>query len=115
MSTRRSPTSPLANPSPSPRRQRTGAASSTLTEMHAKLHAAHVEHVRAAYAAALERAGLDGVLVHSGALIAKTKFDDQDWPLRPTPHFQHWLALTEPDCYLLVVPGRKPTLLRPRT
>ncbi len=77
-------------------------------------YGAHVERVRAGYAAALERAGLDGVLVHAGALVRKTRFDDQDWPLRVTPHFQHWLALAEPDAYLLVLPAERPKLFRPR-
>jgi Xaa-Pro dipeptidase len=75
---------------------------------------AHVEHIAAVYAAALGRAGFDGVLVHSGALAPKTRFDDQDWPLRVTPHFQHWLALAEPDCFLLVLPEARPKLFRPR-
>src|SRR5712691_11507417 len=38
--------------------------------------------------------------------------DDQYWPLRVTPEFQHWLPLSEPGCALVVEPGRKPRLLR---
>jgi Xaa-Pro dipeptidase len=76
------------------------------------LHKEHVARLHAAYRAALERHSLDAVLIHSGSLAAKTRFDDQDWPLRPTPHFQHWLALAEPDCYLLVGQD-KPILFRP--
>ena len=41
------------------------------------------------------------------------KYDDQYWPLRPCPHFQHWLPLPEAGCSVVVRPGRKPVLLRP--
>jgi Xaa-Pro dipeptidase len=75
------------------------------------LHAAHVATVREAYQKALARSGYDAVLIHSGSPVRKTRFDDQDWPLRPTPHFQHWLALSEPHCWLLVDGGR-PKLFR---
>ena len=79
---------------------------------------AYFDHVRAlerAYGAALERAGFDAVLVHSGSLVRKTVFDDQDWPLRPTPHFQHWIPLAEPDAWVLARPGRRATLIRTTT
>ncbi|HEY1959966.1 MAG TPA: Xaa-Pro dipeptidase [Polyangiaceae bacterium] len=78
----------------------------------------YFDHVRAleiAYGEALKTHGFDAALIHSGSLARKTIFDDQDWPLRPTPHFQHWIPLAEPDCFLWVRPGRKPMLMRPRT
>ena len=80
----------------------------------AALYAAHVRALEDSYAEALSSSGFDAVLIHSGALSPKTTFDDQDWPLRSTPHFQHWLALSEPDCFLLISAGKRPTLLRPR-
>ncbi|TMA13949.1 MAG: Xaa-Pro dipeptidase, partial [Deltaproteobacteria bacterium] len=64
-------------------------------------------------AAALDKTGFDALAVHSGAPLKRTGADDQYWPLRPTPHFQHWLPLAEPGCLLIVVPGRKPVLVRP--
>ncbi len=64
-------------------------------------------------AAALEKTGFSALAVHSGAPLKRTDADDQYWPLRPTPHFQHWLPLAEPGCLLIVVPGRKPVLARP--
>jgi Xaa-Pro dipeptidase len=73
----------------------------------------HVRGLERAWAAALERTGFDAALVHSGSLVPKTTFDDQDWPLRPTPHFQHFIPLAEPDVYLVVRSGRRTTLLRP--
>src|SRR5262249_21393552 len=61
---------------------------------------------------ALDKAGFDALLIHSGTPIKRTQADDQYWPLRVTPHFQHWLPLVEPACALLIVSGRKPQLYR---
>jgi len=80
----------------------------------ATLYGAHARALANAYAAAATSSGFDAVLIHSGALARKTTFDDQDWPLRLTPHFQHWLALSEPDGFLLVCAGKRPQLFRPR-
>src|SRR3954469_23042141 len=79
----------------------------------AAMHRAHVEHLSKRTAAALERTGFSAVAIHSGAPAKRTEADDQYWPLRPTPHFQHWLPLAEPGCFLVIVPGKKPVLVRP--
>lgn len=70
----------------------------------------HVAWLSREVGALLDRAGWDGLVVHSGRPQPRTVFDDQFWPLRPTPHFQHWLPLARPDAAVLVVPGRRPTL-----
>ena len=80
----------------------------------ARLHQKHVSLLEAQVAKLLERHRFDGLVVHSGTPVKRTSSDDQFWPLRPTPHFLHWLPLAEADCALLVEPGRKPRLLRPR-
>ena len=77
------------------------------------LHRAHVQQLSRQTAAALERTGFSALIVHSGTPIKRTEADDQFWPLRATPHFQHWLPLAEPGCLLVVVPGRTPVLVRP--
>jgi Xaa-Pro dipeptidase len=77
------------------------------------LHVAHVEELSRGLASALERTGFDALVVHSGTPLKRTDADDQYWPLRPTPHFQHWTPLAEPGCLLIVVPGHKPVLVRP--
>jgi Xaa-Pro dipeptidase len=69
-----------------------------------------VAALQAAYAVILERTGWDGVVIHSGTPKSRSVFDDQYWPLRPTPHFQHWLPLVREDCALLLRPGQVPTL-----
>jgi Xaa-Pro dipeptidase len=80
----------------------------------ASLHRAHVETLQRGTAAALEKTGFSALLIHSGAPLKRTEADDAYWPLRPTPHFQHWLPLAEPGCALLIQPGRKPRLFRPK-
>jgi Xaa-Pro dipeptidase len=79
-----------------------------------KLYRDHVAELAARYARALEAGGYDAVVVHSGSLKKRSDFDDQYWPLRVTPHFQHWLPLAETDCALIVASGKAPRLVRPR-
>jgi len=78
------------------------------------LHRAHVSRLAADTGQALREHGYDGLVIHSGAPQKRTLADDQYWPLRVTPEFQHWLPLAEPGCALAVEPGRKPRLLRLR-
>jgi Xaa-Pro dipeptidase len=76
-----------------------------------KLHRAHVGELERRYARALSDNGYDGLVVHSGLPKTRTEFDDQFWALRPTPEFQHWLPLAQPDCALLIRPGQRPKLI----
>src|SRR6266852_3266994 len=76
------------------------------------LHRAHVSRLAADTAQALRQHGFDALVVHSGSPQKRTQADDQYWPLRVTPEFQHWLPLSEPGCALVVEAGRKPRLLR---
>ena len=77
------------------------------------LHRAHVGQLSRLTAEALERTGFSALVIHSGTPEKRTEADDQFWPLRATPHFQHWLPLAEPGCLLIVEPGHKPVLVRP--
>jgi Xaa-Pro dipeptidase len=83
----------------------------------AALATAYREHLAAlesGYAAVMAAEGLDALVLHSGAPHKRSEFDDQYWPLRVTPHFQHWLPLAEADCALLIRPGARPRLIWPR-
>jgi Xaa-Pro dipeptidase len=80
-----------------------------LEELELAYHA-HVADLIERYAPVLAAAEVDAVVIHSGSAIKRTDFDDQFWPLRTTPHFQHWLPLTQPDCALVIVPGKRPLL-----
>ncbi|MCL2450025.1 MAG: Xaa-Pro dipeptidase [Polyangiaceae bacterium] len=79
------------------------------------LYLAHVHDLAARYAAVLERTGWDAVAIHSGSPVKRSAFDDQFWPLRPVPHWQHWVPLAEPDDLLVIRPSRRPTLVRSMT
>jgi len=79
------------------------------------LYRDHVADLQRTYAAALAENGFDGLVIHSGTPRSQNQFDDQHWPLRPTPAFRHWLPLAEADCALVLTPAaqRPVTLLRP--
>ena len=76
-----------------------------------RLYADHVNDLARRYAEVLTASAYDGVVIHSGSLKTRTDFDDQFWPLRPTPHFQHWVPIAQPDCAILFVVGKTPTLV----
>ena len=76
------------------------------------LYAEHATWLRERYDEVLEREGWEAVVIHSGSARKRTEFDDQYWPVRPSPHLQHWVALHEPDAVLLVQKGRAPLLAR---
>jgi Xaa-Pro dipeptidase len=78
-----------------------------------RLYTDHVAALERGYARALAEHGYDAVVIHSGAPRPRTSFDDQFWPLRPTPEFQHWLPLAAADCALLIRPGQRPRLVWP--
>ena len=63
-------------------------------------------------AEALRENGLDAVAIHAGTPQKRTLADDQYWPLRPTPHFQHWAPLADPGSVVIVEAGKKPKLVR---
>ncbi len=77
------------------------------------LYPAHLAELQRRYADALASVGLDAVVLHGGVALKKTRFDDQWWPLRATPHFHHWVPLTEPGSALIVRPGHAPLLATP--
>jgi Xaa-Pro dipeptidase len=73
---------------------------------------AHLHHLQAGTEAALAANGFDAAILCSGAAASKNKFDDQSWPLSPTPAFAHWCPLFEADAYVIVRPGKRPALVR---
>jgi Xaa-Pro dipeptidase len=77
----------------------------------AQAYAEHLRELTKSYAEVLAHTGYDAVVIHSGTPKSRTEFDDQSWPLRVTPHFQHWLPLTAADSALVIAPGKKPKLL----
>lgn len=80
----------------------------------AKLHREHVAELERRYAKALTENGYDALVIHSGVPKPRTEYDDQYWPLRATPEFQHWIPLSQPDCALLIRPGQRAKLIWPQ-
>ncbi|WP_394843440.1 Xaa-Pro dipeptidase [Pendulispora brunnea] len=79
------------------------------------LYREHIEDLSRRYGKALTAAGFDGIVIHSGTLQLKSLVDDQYWPLRPTPHFQHWVPVCEPDCAIVLQVGKAPVFIWTRS
>ncbi|MBP9086002.1 MAG: Xaa-Pro dipeptidase [Kofleriaceae bacterium] len=76
------------------------------------LYQEHIARLQHGYEAVMVKHQLDAIVLGSGHATTRNRFDDQFWPLSVTPAFAHWLPLQEPDCFVIVRPGRKPTLVR---
>lgn len=74
-------------------------------------YAQHLSQLERGYGQVLAAHGYDAVVIHAGSAKKRSEFDDQYWPLRPTPHFQHWLPLSAADCALIAAQGKKPRLI----
>jgi Xaa-Pro dipeptidase len=72
----------------------------------------HVASLQRATESILAELHYEALVLCSGAPQSRNRFDDQSWPLCPTPAFTHWCPLVEADAYIIVRPGRKPTLVR---
>jgi Xaa-Pro dipeptidase len=72
----------------------------------------HVARLQRETEAALAHHKYEALVLCSGAPQSKNRFDDQSWPLSPTPAFTHWCPLAEPEAFVIVRAGRKPTLVR---
>jgi Xaa-Pro dipeptidase len=77
-----------------------------------ELYRTHVATLQAGYGRALEAHGYAALLVHAGAIQPVSRFDDREWPFKPTPAFAHWLPLVEPESWLVIEPGKRPRVLR---
>jgi Xaa-Pro dipeptidase len=75
-------------------------------------YADHIRHLQAGTEAALAAHGFDALILCSGTAASKNRFDDQHWPLSPTPEYVHWVPLFEADAYVVVRPGKRPRLVR---
>jgi Xaa-Pro dipeptidase len=78
----------------------------------AATYPAHTEYLQRGYEAALAAHGFDAVVLCGGAAASRNRFDDQYWPVMPTPAFAHWCPLVEPDAFLVIRPGARPRLVR---
>lgn len=82
---------------------------STEPEIH-DLYGRHLAEVQSRWEGALDRCGLDSVVVHSGTPLVSF-LDDYEYAFRPNPLFLTWLPLTHHhDSVLLVKAGERPRL-----
>ena len=78
----------------------------------AATYPAHTEYLQRGYEAALAAHGFDAVVLCGGAAASRNRFDDQYWPVMPTPAFAHWCPLVEPDAFVVIRAGARPKLVR---
>jgi len=78
----------------------------------AATYPAHLEYLQRGTEAALAAHGFDAVVLCSGAAASRNRFDDQSWPVMPTPGYAHWCPLVEADAFVVVRPGARPRLVR---
>jgi len=78
----------------------------------AATYPAHLAYLQHGYEAALAAHGFDAVVLCGGTAASRNRFDDQFWPLVPTPAFAHWCPLVEADAFLVITPGKQPRLVR---
>jgi Xaa-Pro dipeptidase len=78
----------------------------------AATYPAHLEYLQRGTEAALAAHGFDAVVLCSGAAASRNQFDDQYWPVMPTPAYAHWCPLVEADAFVVVRPGARPRLVR---
>ena len=58
-----------------------------------------------------ERFSIDYLLIASGGFVHPFK-DQTEYPFKVNHYFKQWVPLCDhPNCYLLAIPGHKPTLL----
>jgi len=79
---------------------------------YASTYPEHLAYLQQAYEAAMDTHKFDAIVLCSGAATMKNRFDDQAWPLSPTPAYSHWCPLVEADAYVVIRPGYKPRLVR---
>lgn len=71
---------------------------------HLRLHCSQVER-------ALQDAGLDHLIVYSGAIPVQF-LDDATYPFKVNPQFKAWVPLLDnPDCFVVYTPGLRPALV----
>lgn len=79
----------------------------------AALYKGHVASLDAAYDRLLTEHQLDAIVIHSGTAKKRSLYDDQYWPVRCTPHFEHWIALGEAGCLLIKEQGKPARVIWP--
>lgn len=95
---------------PEPATVKSGRASGDTRTLD-ELYTEHLATLQDTHTAAMEEHGYGALVIHSGVAAPKSLFDDQYWPLRPTPAFAYWVPWAKADAVVLLLPGKRPRLL----
>ena len=81
-----------------------------LFDVLATQYSDHIDRLQSLYERALARQGQDcsAILLHSGS-ASYYYGDDRGIAFQAYGHFLHWLSVNQPDQFLLLRPGEKPT------
>jgi Xaa-Pro dipeptidase len=84
---------------------------SFLMSVFAQSYPQHIQELQTRTRHALEREGIDGLIIHSGQ--SKRMFlDDNNYPFHVNPQFKAWLPVVDnPNCWLIVNGVDKPKLI----
>ena len=80
-----------------------------------ELYRSHVEELTKNSQLALQETEYDQLVIHSGRLVRKSQFDDQDFPLRTVPMFEWWTDLQWSDSAIIIGKNREPELVALRS
>ena len=78
-----------------------------------ELYADHVDRLSNEISSTLAEHGYDSLVIHAGAEMPVSQFDDRMWAFNPTPAFAHLTPISEPGAAVLIAPGERPGLHRP--
>lgn len=71
----------------------------------------HIATLQSRTSEALQREGLDGLVIHAGQ-TKRLFLDDNDYPFKVNPHFKAWVPVVDnPNCWLVVNGKDKPKLI----
>lgn len=71
----------------------------------------HIQKLTKQYSEIITKYHYEQIVIHSGTLTYHF-LDDMPFPFKANPHFVYWVPVTDnPDCFVIVKPGEKPTLL----
>ena len=80
-----------------------------------ELYRSHVKTLTKNSQLALQETDYDQLVIHSGRLVRKSQFDDQDFPLRTVPMFEWWTDLQWSDSAIILGKNREPELVALRS
>ena len=79
-----------------------------------ELYRSHIADLTKNSQSVLQQYGYDQLVIHSGQLVRKSQFDDQDFPLRTVPMFEWWTDLQWSNSAIVLGKNKDPELVAMR-